>query len=200
VAIVHDVVKETIRAHLTLVHVCHTFASVDIPWVAYALCHCTSIRYGRIASISAAHDATKFGDSICPVCVSTFKCLFIRTQPTRALTNTSRGYNLGASNFRSDHSPFFISSILPFLLIAHLVSNYANISIILLNHIGPPSKERALSRVDSNHSTSTVAYTTKLSVLSLSFVHRGKQSVLVRVFLVQLGFHPTPILKCTILA
>jgi hypothetical protein len=71
----HNAVKETIRAHLTLVHVFHVYASVDTPWVAHALSHFTPIRYGRIASISAAHDATQFGDSICPVCVSTFQML-----------------------------------------------------------------------------------------------------------------------------
>jgi hypothetical protein len=45
-----------------------------------------------------------------------------------------------------------------------------------------------------------IAYTTKHSGLSLSFFHRGTQSGLVRVFLMQLGFHQTPILKCTIMA
>jgi hypothetical protein len=79
VATVHNVIKETIRSHLTLVHVFHAYASVDIPSVAHALSHYSPIRYGRIASISVAHDTTKFGDSICPVCVTTFKCLFIRT-------------------------------------------------------------------------------------------------------------------------
>jgi hypothetical protein len=82
VATVHDAVKEMITAHLTLVHVFHVYASVDILWVAHALSHCTPVRYGRIASVSVAHDTTKFGDSICPVCVSTFKCLFIQTQLT----------------------------------------------------------------------------------------------------------------------
>jgi hypothetical protein len=118
VATVHDMVKETIRAHLTLVHVFHMYASADIPWVAHALSHCTPIRYSRIASVSAACDATKFGDSICLICVSTFKCLFIRTQLTRALIDIGGGNHLGALNFRSDHSPSFPSSILPFLLIA----------------------------------------------------------------------------------
>jgi hypothetical protein len=105
VATIHDEVKETIRAHLTLVHVFHVYASVDTPWVAYALSHFTSIRYGRIASISAAHDATQFGDSICPTCVSTFKCLFNRAQPTRALIDSGGGYHLEAPNIISDHSP-----------------------------------------------------------------------------------------------
>jgi hypothetical protein len=64
VATIHDEVKETIRAHLTLVYVFHVHGSADTPWVAHALSHYTSIRYGRIASVSAAHDATQFGYSI----------------------------------------------------------------------------------------------------------------------------------------
>jgi hypothetical protein len=73
VATVHNAVKEMIRTHLTLVHVFHAYASVDTPWVAHALSHCTPIRYGRIASVSVAHDATKYGDSICLVCASTIQ-------------------------------------------------------------------------------------------------------------------------------
>jgi hypothetical protein len=73
VATVHDVVKDTIRAHHTIVHIFHAYASADTPWVAHALSHYTPIRYGRIASISMAHNATQFGDSISPVCVSTFQ-------------------------------------------------------------------------------------------------------------------------------
>jgi hypothetical protein len=75
VATIHNAVKEMIRAHLTLVHVFHAYASVDTPWVAHALSHCTLVRYGRIASVSATHDATQFGDSICHVCASTFQML-----------------------------------------------------------------------------------------------------------------------------
>jgi hypothetical protein len=51
VATVHDVVMETIRAHLTLVHVFHAYASMDTLWEAHALSHYISIRCGRIASI-----------------------------------------------------------------------------------------------------------------------------------------------------
>jgi hypothetical protein len=118
VATIHDEVKETIRAHLTLEHIFHAYASTDTPWVAHALSHYTPARYARISSISATHDATQFGDSICPVYISTFKCLFIQTQPTWALTDTGEGYHLEASNIRSDHSPSFPSSILHFPLIA----------------------------------------------------------------------------------
>jgi hypothetical protein len=72
VATIHDSIKETIRAHLTLVHIFHVYASADTPWVAHALSHYTPVRYDRIASVSVAHDATQFGDSICPVYVSIF--------------------------------------------------------------------------------------------------------------------------------
>jgi hypothetical protein len=115
VTTIHDEVKETIRAHLTLVHVFHVYASADTPWVAHALSHYTPVMYGRIASILVAHDATQFGDFIC---VGTFKCLFIQTRPTRAITGTGGDYHLGAPNIRSDHSPSFPSSILHFSLIA----------------------------------------------------------------------------------
>jgi hypothetical protein len=60
VVTVHNAVKETIRAHLTLVHVFHAYASVDTPWVAHALFHCISVRCGRIAFVSVAHEATQF--------------------------------------------------------------------------------------------------------------------------------------------
>jgi hypothetical protein len=103
VATIHDEVKETIRAHLTLVHIFHAYASADTLWVAHALSHYIFIRYGRIASISVAHDATQFGNSICLICVSTFKCLFIQTQPTWALSDTGGGYHHEAPNIRSSY-------------------------------------------------------------------------------------------------
>jgi hypothetical protein len=71
VATIHDVIKEMIRAHLTLVHIFHAYASADTLWVAHALSRCTPVRYGRIAYVSVTHDATQFGDSIGPVCANT---------------------------------------------------------------------------------------------------------------------------------
>ncbi len=58
------------------------------------------------------------GISYVPYAPLHFKCLFIRTQPMQALTDTGGGYHLGALNFRSDHSPSFPSSILHFPIIA----------------------------------------------------------------------------------
>jgi hypothetical protein len=118
VATVHNVVKETIRAHFTLVHVFHAYASVDTPWVAHALSRYTSVRYGRIDSVSATHRATQF--------VGPHKIPYVPVHNSNLLTGARRsvlnrhrrGYHLGAMNFRSNHSPFFPSSILHFSLIA----------------------------------------------------------------------------------
>jgi hypothetical protein len=60
VATTNDIIKEMIRAHLTLVHFFHVYASADTPWVAHTLSQCTPIRYGRIASVSATHKTTQF--------------------------------------------------------------------------------------------------------------------------------------------
>jgi hypothetical protein len=86
VATIHNEAKEMSRAHLTLVHVFHTYASVDTPWVAHALSQYTPVRYGMIASISVTHDATQLGDSICLVCTSTFHVL-VYSDPTDACLN-----------------------------------------------------------------------------------------------------------------
>jgi hypothetical protein len=118
VATSHDVIKESGRVLPRPRTVFHAYASVDTPCVARTLSHCTPVKRGKVSSNSSTHETTKFGDSICLVCVITVKCLFIRTQLTRALTDTGGGYHLGASNFRSDHSSSFLSSILRFPLIA----------------------------------------------------------------------------------
>jgi hypothetical protein len=99
VAIIHDAVKKTIRAHLTLVHIFHTYASTDTPWVADALSHCTPVRYVRIAFISATHDATQFGDFICPVCVSTFQILVHLDPVDTRLNQHRRGLPPWSSEF-----------------------------------------------------------------------------------------------------
>jgi hypothetical protein len=114
VATVHNAVKETIRAHLTLVHVFHAYASMDTPWVAHALSHFTSVKYGSIAFISVAHEATQFAGPI----KSRMRQYTTQTCSPRSddqsLTDTGGGYHLEAPNFRLDNSPFFPSSILHF--------------------------------------------------------------------------------------
>jgi hypothetical protein len=100
VATVHDAVKETIKAHLTQVHVFHTYASAYTPWVAHALSHYTPIRYGRIASVSMAHDATQFGYSMCPVCVSTFQILVQQGSTNAGLNQHRRGLPPWSSKYQ----------------------------------------------------------------------------------------------------
>jgi hypothetical protein len=118
VATIHDVTKKLGRVLPRPSVVFHAYASVDISWVARSLSHYTSVKWGKVSSNFSKHEATQVEDSICPVCVSTFKFLFIRTQPTRTLIDTGGGYHLEAPNIKSNHSPSFPSSILHFSLIA----------------------------------------------------------------------------------
>jgi hypothetical protein len=118
VATIHDVTKKSGRVLPRPSAVFHVYVLPDIPWVARTLSHFTSVKWGKVSSNSSKYETTQFGNFICPVCISTFKCLFIQTQPTWALINTSRDYHLEALNIRSDHSPSFPSSILHFSLIA----------------------------------------------------------------------------------
>jgi hypothetical protein len=134
VAIIHDVAKETIRAHLTLVHVFHAYASADTPWVDHALSHYTLVRYDRIAFISATHDATQFGDSICPICVSTFQML-VHSDPTDVgLNRPRRGLPPWSSELQIRSLPFLPIQYFPFppncppgLQLCHSI-NYSSLS------------------------------------------------------------------------
>jgi hypothetical protein len=99
VTTIHDEVRETIRVHLTLVHVFHAYASADTPWVVHALSHYTSVRYGRITSVLTAHDATQFGDSICPVCVSTVQMFVHQGSTDVSLIRHRRGLSPWSSEY-----------------------------------------------------------------------------------------------------
>jgi hypothetical protein len=164
VATIHDEVKKTSS---TRIPVFHAYTSTDTPWVAHALSHFTSIRYGRIAFVSAAHDATQFGDFICHVCIRTVKCLFIQTQPTWALIDTGGGYHLEALNIRSDHFPSFPFSILYFSLIAlpGLILNHSIINSSSQHSFHEPGYQKSLNLVSGVcHSTSTGVLFTKHSI------------------------------------
>jgi hypothetical protein len=106
VATIHDKVKETIRAHLTLVHVFHVYASADTPWVTHALSRCTPVRYGRIASISMTHDATQFGDSICPISISTVQMLVHQGSTDVGLNRHKQGLPPWSSEYQIKPLPF----------------------------------------------------------------------------------------------
>jgi hypothetical protein len=118
VALVHNAVKESGRVLPHPNAIFHAYASMEMSWVTWTISHCTHVKRGKVSSNPLTHEANKFGDCICLICVSIFKCLFIKAQLTRALTDTGGGYHLGALNFRLDHSSSFPSSILSFPLIA----------------------------------------------------------------------------------
>jgi hypothetical protein len=147
------------------------------------------------------HEATKFVDSICPVCVSTFNCLLVWTQPTWTLIDIGGGYHLGALNFRSDHSSSFPSSILPFPLIAPLGLQLCQYQ----NYLAKPHRTSIDRKGPITSGFQPLDFYHLPIQLSIVYYrclwfHRCKQSGLVWVVLVQLGFHQTPILMCTIRA
>jgi hypothetical protein len=115
-ATVNDEAKKSGRVLPCTSVIFHTYALADTPWVAWTLSHCTPMKWDKASSNSSSHEATKFGDSICPICGSTFRCLFNRAQSMWALTDTGGGYPLGALNFISYHSSSFPYSILSFPL------------------------------------------------------------------------------------
>jgi hypothetical protein len=118
VATVHDVIKELGQVLPRSSVIFHAYASADTQWVARTLSNWTPVKWGKVSSNLLTHKATQFGDSIYPVCVSTFKCLFIRTQQMWALIDTGGSYHLGSPNLGSRSLSTFSSSILHFLLIA----------------------------------------------------------------------------------
>jgi hypothetical protein len=89
VATIHDVTKKLgcVLPHPSVVF--HTYASVDTLWVARTLSHCTPVKRGKVLWNSSTHEATKFGDSICPICVSTFQML-VHSDPTDVGLNRHR--------------------------------------------------------------------------------------------------------------
>jgi hypothetical protein len=64
----------------------HAYASADTPWVARTLSHCTPVKRDKVLSNWSTHEATQFGDFICPICVSTFQML-VHLDPTDVCLN-----------------------------------------------------------------------------------------------------------------
>jgi hypothetical protein len=118
VTIIHDVTKKPGQVLHRPSVVFDVYALADTPWVARTLSYCTLVKWGKVSSNSSTRKATQFGDSICLACVSTFKCMFIQTQPMRASIDIGRGYHLGALNLRSRPLLTFPSNIHHFPLIS----------------------------------------------------------------------------------
>jgi hypothetical protein len=135
--------------------------------------HCTPVKRVKVSSNSSTHEATQFRDSIHLICVSTFKCLFNRTQLTLALTDTGGGYHLGALNFLSGPLATFPSSILHFPLTAPPGLQLCQ----AFDHHAKPHRTSIDRKGPIASGFQPPAYTTKCSILSSCFFHRSKQSV-----------------------
>jgi hypothetical protein len=131
VATVHDAIKESGRVLPHPSAVFRSNALADNPWVAQILSHCTPIKRGKVSSNLVTDVTTKFVGSH-------------KSRMRQYIINSSGGYHLGAPNLWSrPHStlPIQYSPLFP---------NYPAWSqffpstwSIHLNHIGPPSIERA---------------------------------------------------------
>jgi hypothetical protein len=91
VATIHDVTKKPGRVLPCPSVIFHTYASADTLWVARTLSHYTSVKRGKVSSNSSTHEATQFGDSICPVCVSTVQMLVHQGSTDVGLNQHRRG-------------------------------------------------------------------------------------------------------------
>jgi hypothetical protein len=146
VATIHNMIKMSRRVLPHPSAVFHVYASVDTPWVPRTLSHCAPMKQGKVSSNLSTHEATQFGDSICPVCIRAFQML-VHSDPTdMGLNQHRRGLPPWSSKFQIRPLPFLSIHYSPLSTNCPLpVSNYANHSIILLNHIGPSSIERVIS-------------------------------------------------------
>jgi hypothetical protein len=99
------------------------------------------------------------------------RCLFLRAQLARSLINRGRGYHFWSFEHENNPLSSFPYGILHCPLVALLDLILCHIlKVKAINHIGPPLRERVLSQAVSDHSSSPIAYTTKHSILLLSFL------------------------------
>jgi hypothetical protein len=143
VATIHDVNKKPGRVLPRSSAIFHAYASADTPWVARTLSQCTPMKRGKVSSNSSTHEATQFGDFICPICVSTFQML-VHSDPTDV------GLNRHRRGLPPWSSEFMIQTTLNLpIQYSPLFPNYPARSpimpsriIILLNHIGGASSKK----------------------------------------------------------
>jgi hypothetical protein len=95
----HDMTRKSGRVLPRSSVVFHTYVSVDTPCVARTLSHCTPVKRGKVSFNSLTHEATQFGIPYVSYALVHFKCLFIRTQPLRAIIDTGGGLPPWSSEF-----------------------------------------------------------------------------------------------------
>jgi hypothetical protein len=126
------------------------------PWVAHTLSQCRFVKWGKVSSNSVAVKATKFvGPHKSCMRKYIINACCNMAQPMRSLVDTGEGYNHQSSEHENRPLSPFPSGILHFVVVAPPSLKLCHIlKVKTINHIGPPSIERALSREASNHSSS----------------------------------------------
>jgi hypothetical protein len=111
VATIHNMTKKSGRVLPHPSAVFHAYASADTPWVARTLSHYTSVKRGKVSSNSLTHEATRFGDSISPVCISIVQMLVHQGSTDADLNRHRRGLPPWSSEYQirplPQYSPFF---------------------------------------------------------------------------------------------
>jgi hypothetical protein len=156
VATVQDAIKESGRVlpHPNA-HLPHDISTGIRGWPM----HYPDVHPGDVVGYHPTRQPSKLlslWDPINPVWPVHNQCLFLRAQPTQSLIDTGRGYHLRSSEHENKPHSNFPSGILHFPLVdmpGLILCHIPKVKTII--HIGPPSRERALSWAISNHSSST---------------------------------------------
>jgi hypothetical protein len=188
-------ITESIWAHLILVHVFHMMPRHAIQgWPVHypSLHHCM---YGGIASNSIG--GTKFTGGIYPACISTYPMLIPQGPTIRSLIDSGGGYHL--RSFEHENTPLSTLpiwySLLPLSCLARSQIQ-GDFSIIERTPIvESPSWEGALSQAVL--ATHLLLSSGLLSIAVLSYHYYNRNKVTWKETWCKLGFHWTPIRKCT---
>jgi hypothetical protein len=99
VGTIHNVIKKSGWVLPRPSVIFHVYASANTPLVAQTLSHYTPVKQGKVSSNSLTHEATQFGDSICPICISTFQLLVQQGSTDMGLNRHRRGLPPWSSEF-----------------------------------------------------------------------------------------------------
>jgi hypothetical protein len=166
-ATIHDVTKKPSQGLPHPSAVFHAYASADTLWVAQTLSQYTSVKRGKVSSNWLTHEATQFGDSICPVCVSTFQMLVQQCSIDACLNRHRRGLPPWSSEYQIRPVPFLSIKYSPFSpnCPPDLILNHSIIYSSSQYSFHEPGYQKALNLTSGVcHSTSTSVLSTKHSI------------------------------------
>jgi hypothetical protein len=134
----------------------HVKTSTSSPWVAWSLSQCHRWNTVGCCPTRRSSKVLSLWHPINPICTSTqLNACCNRAQPTWSLIDSGEGYHIRSSEYENRPLSSFPSGIFHFPKLPCSVSHKATNPITNMNHIEPPSWERALSWAVINHSSST---------------------------------------------